>query len=87
MKSERKSQRPRAKPTMLQLSIDEGPDPELTKPADKAEEITTPDEEDTKQDQAEVPATPEAETTITVTANTAIFAKSRATDKKNAGRG
>jgi hypothetical protein len=85
MKSERKSQRPKAKPTMLQLSIDEGPDPELTKPADKAEEITTPDEEDTKQDQAEAPAIPE--TTITETANTAIFAKSRATDKKNAGRG
>jgi hypothetical protein len=62
----------------LQLSIDEGPDPELTKPADKAEEVTTPDEEDTNQDQAEVPATPEAEATITETANTAIFAKSRA---------
>jgi len=71
----------------LQLSIDEGPDPELTKPADQAEKTTTPDEEDTNQDQAEEPATPEAETTITETANTAIFAKSRATDKKNAGRG
>ncbi len=79
--------RQKAKPTTLQLSIDEGPDPELTKPADKAEEITTPDEEDTKPDQAEVPATPEAETTITEMANTAIFAKSRATNKKNAGRG
>ena len=72
---------------MSQLSTDEGPDPELIKPADKAEETTTPDEEDTKQDQAEVPATPEAETTITETANTAIFARSRATDRKNAGRG
>jgi hypothetical protein len=71
----------------LQLSIDEGPDTELVKPADRAEEITTPDEEDTKQDQAEVPATPEPETTITGTANTAIFARSRATDKKNAGKG
>ncbi len=71
----------------LQLSIDEGPDPELTKPADKAEEITTPDKEDTNQDQAKVPATPEAETTITGTANTVTFAKSRATDKRNAGKG
>jgi len=72
---------------MSQPSIDEGHDPELIKLADKAEEITTPDEEDTKQDPAEVPATPEAETTITETANTAIFAKSRATDRKSAGRG
>ena len=72
---------------MSQLSTDEGPDPELVKPADKAEEITTPDEEDTKQDQAEVPATPEVETTTIETANTVIFAKSRAIDKRNAGRG
>ena len=84
MRSERKSQWQKAKPTTLPLSIDEGPDQELTKPADKAEEITTLDEEDTKQDQAEVPATPEAEATITGTANTAIFANSRFTDKKNA---
>ncbi len=75
------------RPTTSQLSIDEGPDPGLTRPADKAEEITAPDEEDTNQDQAEVPATPEAETTITEMANIAIFAKSRATDKKNAGGG
>ncbi len=75
------------RPTTSQLSIDEGPDPELTRPADKAKGITAPDEEDTNQDQAEVPATPEAETTITETANTATFAKSRATDKKNVGRG
>jgi hypothetical protein len=75
------------RPTTSRLSIDEGPDPELTRPGDKAEEITAPDEEDTNQDQAEVPAIPEAETTITETANTAIFAKSRATDKKNAERG
>ncbi len=71
----------------MHLSIDEGPDPELTKPADPAEETTTLDEEDTNQEQAEESATPEAETTTTETANTAIFAKSRATDKKNAGRG
>ncbi len=70
---------------MSQLSTDEGPDPEIIKPADKAEEITTPDEEDTKQDQAEVP--PEVETTTIETANTATFAKSRATGKRNAGRG
>jgi hypothetical protein len=70
----------------LQLSIDEGPDPERTRPADKAEGITAPDEEDTNHDRAEVPATPEAETTITEMANTAIFARYRATDKKNAGK-
>ena len=71
----------------LQLSIDDGPDPEQTKPADKAEETTTPDKEDTKQDQAEPPVTLEVEATMTETANTAIFAKSKATDKKNAGKG
>ncbi len=70
-----------------QLSIDEGPDPERTRPADKAEEITAPDKEDTNQDQAGVPATPEAETTITETENIATFARYRATDRKNAGRG
>ncbi len=72
---------------MSPLSINEGPDPELIKPADKAEEITTPDEEDTNQDQAEEPATPEAEATTTGTANTAIFAKFRATHRKNAAKG
>ncbi len=87
MKSERKSQRQKAKPRTLPLSIDEGTDQDQTKPADKAEELTTPDEEDTKEDQAEVPAIPEAETTITRMANTAIFANSRATGKRNAGRG
>ncbi len=71
----------------LQLSTDGGPDPEITKPADKAEEITTPDEEDTKQDQAEVQATPEVETTTIETANTVTFAKSRATGKRNAEKG
>ncbi len=53
----------------------------------KTEEITTLDEEDTSQDQAEDPATPEAEATITGTANTAIFAKFRATDRKSAAKG
>jgi hypothetical protein len=54
---------------------------------DQAEEITTPDEEDTNQDQAEEPATPEAEATITGRTNTAISAKFRATDRKNAAKG
>jgi hypothetical protein len=72
---------------MSQLSIEEGPDPEQTRPADKAEGITAPDEEDTKQDQAEVPATPEVGTTTIEKANTATFAKYRATGKRNAGKG
>ena len=87
MRSGKKNQQPRARTTTSQLSTDEGHDQELIKPADKAEEVTTPDEEDTKQDQAEVPATPEVETTTIETANTATFAKSRATGKRNAGRG
>ncbi len=87
MKSERRSQQQKAKLTTLPLSIDEGPDRDRTKSADLTEELTTPDEEDTKQEQAEVPATPEVETTITEMASTAIFASSRATGKKNAGRG
>ncbi len=87
MKSERKSQWQKAKPTTLPPSIDEGPDQDRTKPADKAEELTTPDEEDTKQDQAEVPAIPEVATTTIETASTATSAKSRATGKRNAGRG
>ena len=70
-----------------QLSTEEGPDPGRIKPAEQAEGITTLDEEDTNQDQAEVPATPEAETTITEMANTAISANFRATDRKNAGKG
>ncbi len=77
----------RARPTTSPLSTDEGHDPELTKPAGKAEETITPDEEDTKQDQAEGPAIPEVATTATETASTATFAKSKATDRKNAGRG
>ena len=87
MKSERRSQQQKAKPTTLPLLIDEGPDQDRTKPADKTEEITTLDEEDTKLDLDEEPAIPEAETTITEMANTAIFANSRATGKRNAGRG
>ncbi len=86
MKSERRTRQQKTKPTTLPLSIDEGPDQDQTKLADKAEELTAPDEEDTIQDQAEVPATPEAETTLTETANTAISAKFRATDRKSAGR-
>jgi len=54
---------------------------------DRAEEITTLDEEDINQDQAEEPATPEAEAIITGMANTAIFAKFKDTDKKNATKG
>ena len=87
MKSERRSQQQKAKLTKLPLLIDEGPDQDRTKPADKTEEITTPDEEDTKLDLEEEPAIPEAEITITEMANTAIFANSRATGKRNAGRG
>ena len=72
---------------MWPLSIDEEPGQDQTKPADPAEERTTPDEEDIKQDTAEVPATPEAETTTIEMANTATFANFRATDRKNAGKG
>jgi hypothetical protein len=72
--------------TTLQLSIDEGPDPKLIKMVDKTEETTAPDEEAIKTDQAEEEIT-EAETMPTGTANTATFAKSRDTDKKNAGKG
>jgi len=53
---------------------------------DKTEETTAPDEEAIKTDQAEEEIT-EAETMPTGTANTATFAKSRDTDKKNAGKG
>jgi hypothetical protein len=53
---------------------------------DKTEETTAPDEEATKPDQAEEEIT-EVETTPTGMANTAIFAKSKGTDKKNAGKG
>jgi hypothetical protein len=53
---------------------------------DKTEEITAPDKEDIKQDQAEEPATREAEATATGMASTAIFARFRATDKRNAAK-
>ncbi len=56
--SEKKKFRQKLKPTTSQLLIDEGPDPELTKPVDRTEEVTTPDEEDINQDQAKEPATP-----------------------------
>ena len=87
MRSGKKNQQPKARPTTSQLSTEEGPDPGRIKLAEQAEEVTTPDEEDTKQDQAEVPATPEVATTTIETANTVISAKFRATDRKSAGRG
>jgi hypothetical protein len=54
---------------------------------DRAEEITTLDKEDTNQDQAEEPTTPEVEATITGMASTATFARFRAIDRKNAEKG
>ncbi len=72
---------------MSRLLIDEGPDPELPTPVDRTEEVTTPDEEDINQDQAEEPATPEAETTATGMASTATSAKFRGTAKRNAAKG
>ncbi len=74
------------RPTTSQLLIDKGPGPKPIKPVDKTEETTVLDEEATKPDQAEEEIT-EVETTPTGTANTAIFAKSRGTNKKNAGKG
>ncbi len=74
------------KPTTSQLSIDEGPGPKLIKLEDKTEETTAPDKEAIKPDQAEEEIM-EVETMPTGTANTAIFAKSMGTDKKNAGKG
>ncbi len=69
---------------MARVSIDEEPGPKATNPADKHEETTAPDEKATKldQDEEEIPA---MEATATGTANTATSAKSRDTDKKNAG--
>ena len=72
---------------MWPLSIDVEPDQDRTKPADPAEELTTPEEEDIKQAMAGVPTTPEAETTTIEMANTATFANFRATDRRNAGKG
>jgi hypothetical protein len=54
---------------------------------DRTEEVITLDEEDINPDQAEEPATLEAEATITGMANTAIFARFKATDRKNAAKG
>ncbi len=87
MRSEKRNPWQKARPTTWPLSIDVELGQDQTKPADQAEEITTPDEEDTKQDTVEVPAIPEAETTITEMANTAISANFRATDRKNGGKG
>jgi hypothetical protein len=69
---------------MSQLSIDEERGPKATNTADKHEETTAPDEEATKLDQAEEEI-PAMEATATGTANTATSARSRDTDKKNAG--
>jgi hypothetical protein len=87
MRSEKKNPWQKARPTMWPLSIDEEQGQDQTKPADPAEELTTPEEEDIKQAMAEAPATPEAETTTIEMANTATFANFRATDRKNAGKG
>jgi len=87
MRSEKKNPWQKARPTTWPLSIDVEPDQDQTKPADPAEELTTPEEEDIKQAMAEAPATPEAETTTIEMANTATFANFRATDRKNAGKG
>jgi hypothetical protein len=62
---------------MSQLSIDDGPGPKPIKPVDKTKETAVQAEEEIT----------EADTTPTGTANTAIFAKSRGTDKKNARKG
>ena len=75
------------RPTTWPLSTDEERGQDQTKPADLAEELTLPEEEDIKQVIAEVPATPEAETITIQMANTATFANFRATDRKNAGKG
>jgi hypothetical protein len=53
---------------------------------DKTEETTVTDEEAIKPDQTKEEIM-EAETTPTGMANTAIFAKSRCIDKKNARKG
>jgi hypothetical protein len=66
------------------LSIDEEQGPKATNTADKHEDTTAPDKEATKLDQAEEEI-PAMEATATGTANTATSAKSRDTDKKNAG--
>jgi hypothetical protein len=87
MRSGKKNPWQKTRPTTWPLSIDEEQGPDQTKPADPAEELTTPEEEDIKRAMAEVPTTPEAETTTIEMANTATFANFRATDRKNAGKG
>ncbi len=72
--------------TTSQLSIDEEPGPKATKPVDKTEEITALDKEAINLDQAEEEI-PEVETTEPGTANSTTSAKSRGTDKRNAGKG
>ena len=84
MRSGKKNPWQKTRTTTWPLSIDEEQGQDQTKPADPAEELTTPEEEDIRQAMAEVP---EAETTTTEMANTAIFANFRATDRKNAGKG
>jgi hypothetical protein len=85
MRLERKKLPPKMKTTMSRLSIDEEPGPKATNPADKTEETTAPDEEAIKLDQEDEEEIPALEATATGTANTATSAKSRDTDKKNAG--
>ena len=87
MRSGKKNPWQKTRTTTWPLSIDEEQGQDQTKPADPAEELTTPEEEDIKQAMAEAPATPEAETTTIEMANTATFANFRATDRKNAGKG
>jgi hypothetical protein len=72
------------KTTTSRLSINEEPGPKAINPADKTEEFTAPDEEDTKLDQEDEGEIPALEATTTGMANTATSAKSRDTDKKNA---
>ncbi len=72
MRSEKKNQWQKARQTTWPLSIDEEPGQDQTRLADPAEERTTPDEEDIKQDTAEVPATPEAETITTTLPKSAL---------------
>jgi hypothetical protein len=72
----------------LRLSTDEEPGPKTTNinPADKHEETTAPDKEATKLDQDEEETQAMGITAIG-TANSATFARSRDTVKKNAGSG
>jgi hypothetical protein len=71
---------------MSRLSTDEEPGPRATNinPADNHEEITAPDEEATKLDQDEEETQAMGITAIG-TENSATFARSRGTGKKNAG--